>query len=71
MRSFLPPSDYDPNTRYTPAGTVETDFREAVRDVLGLDWSTRTDQILDELRRLKALEQTATALGTFFTTFGK
>lgn len=50
------------NTRYTPDGTVEGAFRKQVRDALGLAWSTRDDQIFDELRRLKSLEGRVTEL---------
>lgn len=46
----------DPNRRYTPDGHPESLFRQRVRDVLGLDWSARDDQIVDEVLRLKALE---------------
>ena len=45
-----------PNVRYTPEGVVEQRLREQVRDILGLDWSTRDEAILDELRRLKKLD---------------
>ena len=37
------------------AGYEETPFRAAVRDLLDLDWSTRDEDILAEIRQLKAL----------------
>jgi chromosome segregation ATPase len=37
-----------PNT-----GEEEPKFREAVRDLLDLDWSARDERIFDEVRRLK------------------
>lgn len=44
-----------------PQGTDRADFnesgfRERVRYILGLDWSARDETILEELRRLKALD---------------
>ena len=46
----------DNNTRYTPDGNIEQKFRQQVRDALDLDWSTRDQQIIDEIRRLKRVE---------------
>jgi len=46
----------NPNTRYTPDGNIEPEFREQVREALDLDWGTRDQQILDEIRRLKRVE---------------
>ena len=46
-------SAVDMNRRYTPDGNPESHFRQRIRDILGLDWSTRDEKIYDELRRLK------------------
>lgn len=46
----------DVNVRYTPTRRLESLFRQQVRDILDLDWSTRNDQIFEELRRFKELE---------------
>ncbi len=37
-------------------GNAESTFRQKVRDILGLDWSTRDLTLYDELRRLKTLD---------------
>jgi hypothetical protein len=50
MSTLREPGSYDPE------GNVESAFRVEVRDILGLDWSTRDFQILAELRRLKAVD---------------
>lgn len=44
------------NERFTPDMNTETHFRQDVRDILNLDWSARDFAILEELRRLKAIE---------------
>lgn len=44
------------NTRLDPNGNEETHFRQEVRNILDLDWSTRNYKIYEELRRLKRLE---------------
>ena len=44
------------NQRYTPDGNPESHFRQRIRDILNLDWSTRDEKIYDELRRLKKLD---------------
>ncbi len=44
------------NTRITPSGDIEDDFRLDVRLALDADIFTRDDQIIDEIRRLKRVE---------------
>ncbi len=44
------------NRRLTPDGHPESNFRQQIRDILNLDWSTRDQRIYDELRRLKKVE---------------
>lgn len=44
------------NQRFTPDGNPESHFRQTIRDILNLDWSTRDWKIYEELRRLKALD---------------
>ena len=45
------------NQRLTPDGNPESNFRQRIRDILDLDWSTRDEKIYEELRRLKRLER--------------
>lgn len=45
------------NVRYTPDRHPESQFRQKIRDILDLDWSTRDDKIYDELRRLKRADR--------------
>ena len=52
-RSEMPTN---PNIRYTPDGQVESEFREKVRDLIGLDFSARDEQIYARLRELKKFE---------------
>jgi len=54
----------DVNVRYTPDGRLESLFREQVRNILDLGWSTRTQQIFNELRRLKDIERRVAAQET-------
>lgn len=42
--------------RFDPNGNPESEFRQRIRDILNLDWSTRDEKIYDELRRLKKLD---------------
>ena len=44
------------NVRRTPDGNPESNFRQQIRDILDLDWSTRDEKIYEELRRLKRIE---------------
>lgn len=43
-------------------GQPEEKFREMVRDVLGLDWSTRDAAIFAELKRLKTRDGRVSSL---------
>ena len=45
------------NVRRTPDGQTESKFRQQIRDLLDLDWSTRDEKIYEELGRLKCLER--------------
>lgn len=45
------------NRRYTPDGNPESLFRQRIRDILDLDFSARNEQIYEELRRLKRLDE--------------
>jgi hypothetical protein len=47
----------NPNDRHTPDGHLESWFRQQVRDILNLDTFTRDQKILEELRRLKKLDE--------------
>ena len=47
------------NTRYTPKGDIEGHFRRDVRDALDLDIFTRDDQIIDRIRLLMRMYNTA------------
>lgn len=46
-----------PITMNPSTGEPETKFRERVRDLLDLDWSTRDENIFSELRRLKNVDE--------------
>lgn len=48
-------SSTEVNARYTPDGARESLFRQQVRDIVDLNWSAHNAQILDELKRLKAV----------------
>lgn len=50
------PDNMNPDTNYP-----EDAFRYAVRDILGLSWDTRDVAIVAELRRLKKVDERATA----------
>lgn len=45
------------NDRVTPAGDIEGRFRREVRDALDMDIFTRDFQIIEEIKRLKAVEK--------------
>jgi len=45
------------NKRYTPDMNLEQTFRGQVRDILDLDVFTRDEQIFEELRELKRIEE--------------
>ena len=52
---MAPHDSKEVNQRLTPDGQPESKFRQQIRDILDLDWSTRDEKIYDELRRLKTL----------------
>ncbi len=60
------PFELVPSNKTTPsnpdAGGPESDFRQSVRDVLNMDWSTSDAQIIVEVKRLKKIEHRVTML---------
>jgi hypothetical protein len=51
-----------PNAGINPTtGTYETEFRERVRDILGLPWDARDEQLFAELRRRMTQSKPAAA----------
>lgn len=58
----LDPEDGDMKVDGDRENFEESKLREAIRDILGLRWDTRDEAILDELRRLRAVDAARTAL---------
>lgn len=58
----LDPEDGDMKVDGDRENFEESKLRESIRDILGLSWDTRDEAILDELRRLRAVDAARTAL---------